>query len=756
MAFKRSKSVFVGLLMTATSSAALAQNSPANTSGAGVESPGSEIGIDDIVVTASRFSESAQRSSTAISVISADKLDGVTDLRQLQTIDPGVQLGSVGGVNQTFVRGVGSFNLQNTQESSVSYNADGVFLIASTMITPLMYDLERIEILKGPQGTLYGRNASGGVVNLITAQARLDRTEGYVEGELGNYDLMRLVGAVNIPLGSTLAIRLAAQHVEHDGYLSDGTEDQDTTSGRLRLLWEPSSAVTLKIGADVTRSRANGYGASPNPNPTNDKFVGGLDPRLVGTPYGLFTLPPNPPPFLKDDQWSVNAQLDVDLGFATFTLLPAYRHQDLNYRAYTPFFENREAPTTKQKTIEARLSNRTDTLKWVLGAYYLKVDQNSVSRTRAELILLDASVPDYQQDIESYAFFGEATYSLNRAFRVIGGLRYTHEAVNNSGSVNGQVALFGGTPAYNPFNPVTNPTGEFGDYRHIGFSRSQAVTWKAGVEFDAGPNSMLFATASRGFKGGGAYIDYPGIDTEFKPEYVTAFEFGSRNRFLDNRLQVNGGLFYWKLKNQQIPFVGYNNAIPPQVTLLVANAGQAHMYGGNLDVVWQATPNDTLRGAVEYLHSRYDSFVRTMPAGTVITPTSCKLTGFVENSFLPATLDCSGRPLVRAPKWAAAAGYQHRFDLQGSGEILADVDMTYASRRYLSPEYGLFTIQPAEALVNGSLTYNPDSKAFSVRAWIRNVGNRRVMAGGGASTSPYAQVTLQPPRTYGISLRYSF
>lgn len=751
MALKKTHRMLLAVLCGATSAPAIAQ------SGAPVPAAANEDGgIGDIVVTASRFTESVQRSSTAISVITSDMLDGVTDLRQLQTIDPGVQLGTAGGVTQTFVRGVGSFSLQATQEASVSYTADGIFLFSTTMVTPLMYDLERIEVLKGPQGTLYGRNASGGVVNIITAGARLGKTEGYAEGELGNYELRRVTGALNIPLTSTLAVRLAGQHVEHDGYLSDGTDDQDTTSGRIRLLWEPSSDVSLKLGADATRSRSNGFGASPNPNPTGDKFIGGQDPRLVGTPFGLFSLPPNPPSFWRDDQWSVNAELDVNLGFATLTVLPGYRYQNLRYRLYNPFFENSETPRTRQRTIEVRLANRTDVMKWALGAYYLKVNQTSVSRTRGELIQLDSRVPDYRQSVESYAFFGEGTYSLTPELRVIAGLRYTHERVDNSGSVNNAVALFGDTPAYNPFNPVTNPTGEFGDYRYVGGSRAQAVTWKFGAEYDVGPESMLFVTASRGFKGGGSYVDRPGSDSEFKPEYVTAFEFGSRNRFLDNRLQVNAGMFYWKLKDQQIPFVGYNSGVPPQVVLLVANAGQAHLYGGNLDVVWQATPSDTLRGAVEYLHARYDSFVRVVPSATVITPTSCDLTGFVPGSFAPATLDCSGQQMIRAPKWSASAGYQHRFDLQASGELLADVDMTYASRRAISPEYGPFTIQPGEALINASLTYNTADKGISARAWIRNIGNRRIISGGGASTSPYAQLTLQPPRTYGFSLRYSF
>lgn len=245
------------LLAGTASSVAYAQDKAA----ASDSSIGAAASIPDIIVTASRFSETIQRSSNIISVINPDKLVGITDVRQLQTVDPGVQLGVSGGITNVFVRGVGSFNVQNNQSASVSFNVDGVSLYTSTMITPSMYDIERIEVLKGPQGTLYGRNASGGVVNVITNGAKLGAVEGYVEGEFGNYDQRRLTGALNLPLGETLAVRLAAQHTEHDGYLSDGSDDQDQTTvgsasaGSRRALSRSRSAPMSRGSVQLDQAR---------------------------------------------------------------------------------------------------------------------------------------------------------------------------------------------------------------------------------------------------------------------------------------------------------------------------------------------------------------------------------------------------------------------------------------------------------------------------------------------------------------------
>lgn len=720
--------------------------------------------IREIIVTAQRFSETAQKTALIITALDSEQLAGVTEARQLQTVVPGVQLGNSGNVTQTYIRGVGSLNATSAQESAVAYNADGVFLYSSTMITPLLHDLQRVEILKGPQGTLYGRNASGGAVNIISRDASIAGIEGYLEGEYGNFDQFRAAGAVNLPLTQTLAVRVAGQHVEHDGYLSDGTDDQDLTAGRLRLLWEPSSAVTLRAGVDGSHADATGAGSSLNPNPTDDKFVGALDPRAQTGPVfaggtSLLSSPPNPSPFFKDKQWSSFAQLDVDIGFATLTVLPAYRYEKLDYLDYVPGYADRQVFRTRQRSIETRLANRSDHLKWVLGAYYLKVKQDGELTIRNEANFQHAVV-DNPVSVESYAFFGEATYSLTDSLRITGGLRYTNEKTRSEGTANAQLGPptlpTPQTAAFNPFDPVANPTGELLDYYINGRAKADAVTWKVGAETDLSPDSMLFATVSRGFKGGGTYVDIPVVDSSFKPEYLTAFELGSRNRFLGNTLQVNAELFYWKLKDQQISYVGFNSLA--QVTFLTANAGKAHMYGADLDVIWKATSNDTFHVGMEYLESEYDEFTRTVPSLAVLTTTGCAVSGYdpTPGSVAPAVVDCSGLPTLRSPKWSGSASYQHRFDLANGDSVTFDGDATFASSRYLDIGYTELFRQKSAALFNASLAYKTAKDSFTVTAWIRNIGNKRIMSGGGQFVDFYSRPTLLPPRTYGVTARYAF
>lgn len=759
----------MGLLMFASSPMALSQNAMAQDSGSLAGNDGIAFdksahgaapevhgGIEEIVVTARRFAETAQKTSLILSVLNRDDLDGITDVRQLQTLDPGVQTALGGGIPQTYIRGVGTAVITTGQEASVAYNADGVFLFSPLMISPLLYDLERIEVLKGPQGTLYGRGASGGAINIITAGAKLREIEGFIEGELGNFERWRVAGAMNLPLGDTFAVRFAGQHVQHDGYLSDGTDDQKMTSGRLRLLWAPSPAVTLRLGADVSHMGGKGPGSSIRANPTNDKWIGGLDPRLDTGPFflggtSLITLPPLAAPFLDNDQWSVNAQLDFNLGFATLTVLPAYRHMKASYLNFVPGFQDRQKQLTKEKTIEVRLANRGDMITWVLGTYFIDNDQSNYSDAPQEMVNAHLII-DSEFINKSYAFFGEATVSINSYFRLIGGVRYTHEDSKIYGANNN--TFFPNTDDFNPFDPMTNPTGDIGDYLFSGRRAGSAITWRSGAELDVSSNSLLFATASRGFKGGGIYSNAPGQPFQFDPEYVTAFEFGSRNRFLSNTLQVNAEIFYWRLKDQQHTFLAQNPSGTP--ALATVNAGRAHMYGASLDVVWQPTRNDRLHGAVEYTGSNYDSFVRFQPAFTLMASSLCDVTLSGPSPFDLATTDCSGKPVVRAPKWVASAGYERSFNLANDDKLIVAGDMTYGGGRWTSLLYTPLSYQDSYALFNASLSYEATSVKATLTAWIRNIADKRVMATADHFIDNYTRPVLAPPRTVGATLHYSF
>lgn len=705
--------------------------------------PPQTSGIADIVVTAQRREESAQRAPIVIETVTSDKLQSVSDVRELASAVPGIQFANAGNVVQTYIRGVGSFNAKSVQESAVAYSLDGVYLFTTTQVSPAMYDLARVEVLKGPQGTLYGRNASGGAVNLISNEAKLGETQGYASGEYGNYDFWRLVGAVNLPVSETLAVRISGQHSEHVGYLSDGTSDDDTTAGRIRALWEPTTNVSLKLHLDAARVRGVGAGSVVFPFRDSDKpWRGALDP-VLDQGVSLVSGPrPLPRPYNRLNQWSASAELNWTFDFATLTLLPAYRHESIAQRSYVPGYGTTEDANVKQSSMEARLGHSSAVLTWVVGAYYLDTDI-------AQSFLINNSNPpvgrpavnflDNPNELKSWAVFGETTVNVTDGLRLIGGLRYTWERAISGGFQNQLNSANGAA-----FDPATNP----GDFVIDERVTNSAVTWKIGAQFDIAPQSTLFATISRGFKGGGSFADLKSVDPTFAPEHITAYTLGSRNRFFDNTLQLNLEAFYWDIKDQQISFLGFNALNQPKFQTV--NAADSETYGGNVDVVWEPAPNDRFHAGVEFVKSRYKNFVRIQPAAPI--GTLCPVTRVAAGRV---AIDCSGFPMMRTPKWVGSAGYEHRFDLANGGTITPSGDMTFASARFTSIDFSPVTQDKGYVVVNGELAYAAPDNAWSIALWGQNLTKTAFLTGG-IQSGTINRPTINQPRTYGVRARVNF
>ncbi|ABQ67902.1 TonB-dependent receptor [Rhizorhabdus wittichii RW1] len=725
----------LGMALLAASSGASAQVS---------QTSNIDGGIADIVVTAQRREESAQRAPIILNTLTAGDLQGVSDVRELQYAVPGIQFANAGNAVQTYIRGIGSFNAKSVQESAVAYSVDGVYLFTTTQVSPALFDLTRVEVLKGPQGTLYGRNASGGAVNIITQGAKLGEIEGFVSGEAGNYDLLHLTGAVNIPVAETLAVRLAAQHVRHDGYLSDGTSDDDTTAGRLRALWEPRSNLQVKLNVDIARVRTKGPGSVVFPFVDPDHpWRGALDPALDTGLSRVSGFRPLERPRNRLDQWSASAELDWDFGFATFTLLPAYRHEHIDQVSYVPGYGTAEDAHIKQSSLEARLSRDSGKLKWVAGAYYLDVDiaqTFQINNPTPPVGRPAVNFLDNPNKLESWAVFGEATYELTERFRLTGGLRYTWERSISGGFQNQTFPAPLATPA---FLPGTEP----GDFVVDERVTDDAITWKVGAQYDIAAESTIFATVSRGFKGGGSYVDAASVDPTFEPETVVAYEFGSRNRFFDNKLQVNLEAFWWDIKNQQIAFLGFNSLNQPKFQTV--NAANAKAYGGSVDLVWRATRNDTLRFSTEFVKSDYSNFVRVQPAAPIGTRcATAPLAGRV-------AIDCSGFPMMRTPKWAGSAGYEHRIPLAGGAKVTLAGDMTFASSRFTSIDFSPVTRDKGYAVFNAEAAYHAPDDRWSLSLFGQNL-TRTAFLTGGLQSGTINRPTINQPRTYGLRARMNF
>lgn len=751
-----------GIILAAVAATALPMGARAQTEEPAKEvAKGADEPLDDIVVTAERREQSLQDTSLSLQVLTADQLErsNLTQVHDLNTLVPGLQIGSGGNAPQIYIRGVGDFAASALSNPAVAVNIDGVYVARPQAVNSLFFDLARIEVLKGPQGTLYGRNASGGAINLITNRPALGSVDGYVRLTYGNYDNKQLEAAVNVPLGPTAAARLAVFAVDRDGYLSDGTDDDQRVAGRLRVLWEPSAGTSLMLNGDYAKEdgKGPGYVMLPPP-PGTDRWTSTSSPqanaRLAAQPPIGFLLPPTVDDSFRDNEfWNLSAEFNQDLGFATLTVLPAYRHAEYAERNYPAGLRNTLPGTTaKQTSLEARLGNSSRRLTWTVGGYFFDERQDSEQQI-FQGIFQDNRVPATIK-IRSYAAFGQATVSLTDAFRLIGGLRYTYERNRTQG------AIYTFVPPY-PVPPEDLPVLQlaFG-----GRTNFDALTWRGGAELDVGRESLLFATASTGFKAGG-FNQTIAPDATYDPEKITAFEIGSRNRFMDGRLIVNFEGFWWKLRDSQIAHVKFDPA--GNINLVTDNAGRASIKGANVEVQAALTDNDTLRFFVEYNDAKYTDFkydtAYSIFGAPLFNPlsTGCPVSApFAGSTFgtEAATIDCSGFQMPRAPKWSGAATYTHTIDLPHGDTIMFDGTMQFASRRWLGFDYVAPENVGGYATFDANLAYTAPDKRWSVAAFVRNIGNEANYTGAGvhAFAPPLTYATIAPPRTYGVRLRYDF
>ncbi len=726
-------------------------------------------GLEEIVVTAQRREENLQRAAIAVSAVAGDTLtqQSITQATDLTRLVPSLQVAPASAFTQIYLRGVGTFGANAFAEQGVAFNLDGVYLSRPSAPAGLFYDLERIEVLKGPQGTLSGRTATGGAVNVITAKPRLDGISGFVTAEYGNYDTVKASGAFNLPLGDRVAARISAQLAEHDGYYSDGYDDEDTRAIRAQVRAD-SGPVDINVMADYAHVGGKGSGGTIVPLLFREggRRLGPSDPAVIAAYLQRPPRAPVPQIIARDDGYQDNhyfglsATANIDLGFATLTVVPAYRATDLDFVGYASSFLIDVVEKSDQISLETRLANQSDRLNWVIGAYYfnesVKADQLFDQASNATIINSDL-------DTDSVAVFGQATYSLTDTFRVTGGIRYTRdEKMQNTQQVSRPFVGFvpPGPPAFIPIilNIPSNPRTD------VSFSK---VTYKAGVEFDAGPRSLLYATFATGFKSG---ILFSAVGNNFSdPEELTAYTIGSKNRFLDNRLQVNVEAFYWDYKDQQISGLG-----PVQVATTPAgpifgpvfrteNAGSATIYGAEAELLFQLTPNDLFSANLQYLKTNYDelqfqvySTSGASPViGCAVSPTTLVGTAPQARIF---NVDCTGRPLPNAPEFALNLGYERTFELGGSGRIILGADTRIESSRFLSLEYLALGKQDSYMMSNARITYETEDGRLALTGFVNNIEDELVFSN--SLQSPVKNGTvynqIRPPRTYGVRASVKF
>lgn len=766
--------IFSGATAVALSSLALAQGTPAGseTDGqpAATAATSDETGrLTEITVTANRIEQNIQRTAVPIEAFSAGDITraGVIQPEDLSSIATGVNVSTGGNYPQIYIRGVGNYASTTYAEAAIATNVDDIYVSRPWAVRGEYFDLQRIEVLKGPQGTLYGRNASGGAINLITARPQLGKTDGYVEGDAGNYHLFDNTAAVNLALSNTVAVRVAGNVVRRDGYLTtEGTDDQKSQSGRIHLLYEPGPDLSLLLTGFIDDEADRGAGQTLRP------WLGGTDPlvtkvTLANTePPGFLLLTPQNDSFDRVRVDGVSAEMTWNFGPAALTIIPAYSYADHSDRYYVATYGITEYENDAQTSVEIRLSNRSHAFRWVLGSYFF--NENQANQPGQDLLIADAGisaerVPTFSSNSRSYAGFGQATYSITEKFRVTGGIRYTHEGKSQEGRAHS----YGSSPCSpgellaidspSPFLSCELPVPLSGT---VSFNN---VSWKAGLEYDVAPNSLAYASVSTGFKSGGFYAAPP--PNTFKPEKVTALELGSKNRFMDNQLQLNLEAFYWRYLDHQESYLG-PTSIPGYFTFIVANAGRAESAGGELDVEYQPTPVDHFVIGAQYDHTKYNSYTFSYPTEYFGPPaTGCAVSGIFSPANPFQTINCAGFQLVRTPSWTGHVGYSHTFGLSNGGAITPGVRAQLSSGYYTAIDFLPGEYQAGFALLDADLTYTPQEGNWSVALWGRNLTNHAIFTQmfrspfvNNALAGPGGLIegAIRPPRTFGLQFHVDF
>ncbi len=696
-----------------------------------------------IVITAQRREESVQDAALSITALSGDTLLNrqITSVEALSKAIPNVDFGTFGGSARIAVRGIGFDTINPGAEGRIAYHLDGVYIGRPAAQIGTFFDVERVEVLRGPQGTLYGRNATGGSINVISRKPK-DHLEGYVRAGYGNYDRMTFEGALGGPLAEGVRARVAVQAEDRDGYgtnLRTGNDIDDSRRWGVRgtLSFDLGPTATLDLTADYYRENDRNYGnhflgAGNDFIPPVGLALGGTVPDKARDIDDVYE------PRNRREFWGVAANFEAELGDLTLRAISAYRDSDMYLRTE---LDVTSLPLTlfdfteraEQFSQEVQLSGDYSWGSFVAGVYYFdekifggsEIPFSGLVFGMAEP-LLEAYEAFGDTHTKAAAAFGQVDINVTDTLTAVVGLRYSWE--KKSVDDYGQFDL---SRLYAPDNsplPIVSRQASTSD---------NSITPKLGLEWRPVDDVMVYATVSKGFKSGGFNLgdNLP----PFEPETIWAYEAGLKSTFADGRVRFNAAGFYYDYSNLQV-----SKVIGTSVTIV--NAAGSEIYGIEADL--NVMPVDGLQFDISgaLLHSEYKDFSTPDPARPeLITP---------ENPTGTVVLD--GNQLTQAPKRSFSAGVQYEMEV-GDMTITPRGELTYQSRVFFTP-FNLDRVSRApNTKLNAFLTI--EKGPWTASLYGRNLTNRRTI-GNALVASALAGFpvigTYDPPRTYGIELGVRF
>jgi iron complex outermembrane receptor protein len=711
--------------------------------------------IPEVVVTAQRTATLESRTPVAMSVLSGDELAraGISQPSDLAARLPNTYIEGNYDALKITIRGVTNADTSEKGDPSAAFMQDGVYIARPQVQNLSLFDIDRVEVLRGPQGTLYGRNATAGVVNVI-ANAPTRKLEGAVGAELGNYATRQGTAMLNVPVSDTVALRAALAVNKHDSYLINGQgtphhlgQDRDDRAARLSAKFDFGAGSALVLRYDHSTAHDD-----------NDKFVpdtnfyrgvetghpvwqeGSTDSRLTNA-----FVPPNGPPeqgWGERTTWGIGADLTWKLGPATLYYVGSHRVLD---DAFLVNYYYRVAPTFalgvrenfsgsySQNSHELRVASNGNGPVSAQGGLYWFREQSQMLYTFRDLQLL--GLPPYYvfphgpTEAESRAAFGQATWTAQPGRRLTLGARYTTDDKSRVGSTNFQQGP--------DFNPAT-------DFKLLNAAEmtTHKTTWRLGADYDLAPATLLYGAVSTGYKAGGfndgclegstalgiacpAAVAVPAEKLFYQPETLTAYEAGIKTRFWDKRASLNATVFDYDYKNLQLSNVAILQGAPRYIT---TNAGVASVRGLEIDGALRPTPADSLTYAATLLDAHYVSY---SPDGVH---------------------SLAGHKLDRAPKATVSVGYEHRFALAG-GAVRAGFHTRWSDAYVIGvPSQGLDYDIPSYTSTDAHLAYTPEGGQWTLTARVRNLENKvRPL-----TIDSFGMTVPSAPRTVAVRFDYSF
>lgn len=696
---------------------------PAFSQGRSVAEDASTTG--DIIVTAQRRAERLQDVPISVTAVSGETLAeaGVTSTKELSMVVPGLRVETTGAYVQPTIRGISTSVVSPTAESNIATYVDGVYQTTQVAAIYELPDVERVEVLKGPQGTLFGRNATGGAILINTIRPDLNEVNGMVSASYGRFNQVVLKGFASSPIiEDRLALGVSGFFEDRDGFRRHLLQNRRRVGKVQSMLLRGKLRFQPWEGADFTLTGLytdrDDFDAVKNTNYRgNNAARRTLPASQIASRAWEFS--GNEDPYALSKQRSISFRGEIEAGPGTITTTTAYTH-DTNELASdsdnSPLAGTYIVTPGFSKTFQQEVVYATDKIgrfQGVAGLFYFR------NKGGQDLNVNRNALTIFQRDqAESMAAFGEVVFDVTDRLSVLGGLRYSWDK---------QKAFATAVPGTG-LKPAVIP--------RLGQKDWHAWTPRASVLYKVTDRTNVYFTYSQGFKSG-LFNTVAFQATPVNPERVKAYEVGLKTSELSG-LSLNLAGFYYDYKNLQQPTAILNAGVPRQE---LRNAASSEIYGFEAEGNWRLSDAFSLTAGLTYLHARFESY----PLALINVPR----VDFGNNQVFA---DVSGNTLIRSPNWSGNLTARYATDV-GLGRLEAIGTVFYSSKFYLEPSNRI--TQPQYALVNASVGLQPAGTAFEVRLWGKNLTNQSVIFGANPSAGGDT-IFHGPPRTYGVEVSYRF